>query len=221
MTPEALSSLGLTRLRNSANLLHHAQGVVVSPGLHDLAAFYVIYGDARNLHRVAARRNAHKLPLVPAACPPACDHLIPLGYQVLDGHLDFGEGVTVDLDELLGTLHAATDALRASGVVDDQVGGHYLIYEVHIPFVIDLIHKASGQGLLLFRRHARARLVRAIEGLGEQERVVTTFYYEGLTLREIGRVLDLTEGRISQMLHSALVRLRQNLAEESRLSERT
>jgi RNA polymerase sigma factor FliA len=68
----------------------------------------------------------------------------------------------------------------------------------------------------------RARLVRAIEGLGEQERVVTTFYYyQGLTLGEIGRVLDLTEGRISQMLHSALVRLRQNLAEESRLSERT
>ena len=52
----------------------------------------------------------------------------------------------------------------------------------------------------------RARLVRAIESLGEQERVVTTFYYyEGLTLREIGRVLDLTEGRISQILHSALV----------------
>jgi RNA polymerase sigma factor for flagellar operon FliA len=68
----------------------------------------------------------------------------------------------------------------------------------------------------------RARLVRAIEGLGEQERVATTvYYYEGLTLREIGRVLDLTEGRISQILHSALVRLRQNPAEESRLSERT
>jgi DNA-directed RNA polymerase specialized sigma24 family protein len=159
---------------------------------------------------------------VPAAGPPARDHLIPLGYQVLDGHLDFGEGVTEHLDELLGTLHAATDALRASGVVDDQVGGHYHIYEVHIPFVIDLIHKASGQGLVLFRRHARTRLVRAIEGHGEQERVVTTFYYyEGLTLREIGRVLDLSEGRISQILHSALVRLRQNLAEESRLSERT
>jgi hypothetical protein len=86
MTPEALSSLGLTRLRNSANLLHYVQGVVVSPGLHHLTTFY---------------------------------------------------------------------------------------------------------------------------------------YYEGLTLREIGRVLDLTEGRILQILHSALVRLRQNLAEESRLSERT
>ncbi len=68
----------------------------------------------------------------------------------------------------------------------------------------------------------RARLVRAIESLGEQQRVVTTFYYyEGLTLKEIGRVLHLTEGRISQILHSALVRLRQSLAEESRLSERT
>jgi RNA polymerase sigma factor for flagellar operon FliA len=67
----------------------------------------------------------------------------------------------------------------------------------------------------------RARLVSAIEELGEQERVVITFYYyEGLTLREIGRVLDLTEGRISQILHSALVRLRQNLAQETRLSER-
>src|SRR5215213_1273763 len=154
MTPEGLCSLGLTRLRYSANLLHHAQGVVVSPGLHHLAPFYAIYGDARNLNRFAARRDAHKLPLVRATCPPARDHLIPLGYQVLDAHLDVGEGVRVDLHELLGTLHATTHALRTSGVVDDQVGGHYLIYEVHIPLVIDLIHIASGQGLILLRRHA-------------------------------------------------------------------
>ncbi|MGH3146689.1 MAG: sigma-70 family RNA polymerase sigma factor, partial [Rubrobacter sp.] len=68
----------------------------------------------------------------------------------------------------------------------------------------------------------RARLVRAIEGLSEQERVVTTFYYyEGLTLREIGGALNLTEGRISQVLRKALLRLRQTLSEEARLSERT
>jgi len=58
----------------------------------------------------------------------------------------------------------------------------------------------------------RARLVRAIRGLGEKERVVTTsYYFEGLTLREIGQVLDLTEGRISQILHAALDRLRHSL----------
>jgi RNA polymerase sigma factor for flagellar operon FliA len=66
----------------------------------------------------------------------------------------------------------------------------------------------------------RARLVRAIQGLDEQERVVTTFYYyEGLTLREIGRALNLTEGRISQILHRALMRLRHSLSEDSQLSE--
>ena len=80
----------------------------------------------------------------------------------------------------------------------------------------DLIgdHSATDPASAAEMAEVRARLVRAIEGLSEQERVVTTFYYyEGLTLKEIGRVLDLTEGRISQILHSALVRLRQHLAE--------
>jgi len=88
----------------------------------------------------------------------------------------------------------------------------------------DLIgdHAATDPASAAEVAEVRTRLVRAIEGLGEQERVVTTFYYyEGLTLKEIGRVLHLTEGRISQILHSALERLRQSLAEESRLSERT
>ena len=88
----------------------------------------------------------------------------------------------------------------------------------------DLIgdHAATDPASAAEVAEVRARLVRAIESLGEQQRVVTTFYYyEGLTLKEIGRVLHLTEGRISQILHSALVRLRQSLAEESRLSERT
>ncbi|CAN5763336.1 MAG: FliA/WhiG family RNA polymerase sigma factor [Rubrobacter sp.] len=88
----------------------------------------------------------------------------------------------------------------------------------------DLIgdHAATDPASAAEVAEVRTRLERAIEGLGEQQRVVTTFYYyEGLTLKEIGRVLHLTEGRISQILHSALERLRQSLAEESRLSERT
>jgi RNA polymerase sigma factor for flagellar operon FliA len=67
----------------------------------------------------------------------------------------------------------------------------------------------------------RARLVRAIGGLNEQERVATTYYYyEGLTLREIGGALNLTEDRISQLLHRALLRLRQAVAEDACLSVR-
>jgi RNA polymerase sigma factor for flagellar operon FliA len=68
----------------------------------------------------------------------------------------------------------------------------------------------------------RARLVEAIKTLGEQERVLTTFYfYEGLTLREIGGALDLTEGRISQILHRALAKLRKTLSESPQFSGRT
>ena len=58
----------------------------------------------------------------------------------------------------------------------------------------------------------RARIVQAIRTLGEKERVVTTFYYyDGLTLKEIGGAMNLTEGRISQILHRALAKLREAL----------
>ena len=87
----------------------------------------------------------------------------------------------------------------------------------------DLIgdHAATDPASAVEVAEVRARLVRAIGCLGEKERVVTTFYYfEGLTLREIGRVLGLTEGRISQILHAALARLRHSLDEEGLLPRR-
>ncbi len=37
--------------------------------------------------------------------------------------------------------------------------------------------------------------------------VITFYFYEGLTLREIGGALNVTEGRISQILHRALAKL--------------
>ena len=84
----------------------------------------------------------------------------------------------------------------------------------------DLIgdHAATDPASAVEVAEVRARLVSAIGCLGEKERAVTTFYYfEGLTLREIGRVLGLTEGRISQILHAALARLRSSLEEEGML----
>ncbi len=58
----------------------------------------------------------------------------------------------------------------------------------------------------------RAHLIDAIGGLEEQERLVATFYfYDGLTLKEIGKAMDLTGGRISQLLKRALGKLRERL----------
>jgi RNA polymerase sigma factor FliA len=60
----------------------------------------------------------------------------------------------------------------------------------------------------------RAQLIGAIEQLEERERLVATFYfYEGLTLKEIGKALELTEGRVSQILRRALTKLEGHLEE--------
>jgi RNA polymerase sigma factor for flagellar operon FliA len=70
------------------------------------------------------------------------------------------------------------------------------------------------------RADLRTQLVEAIGDLGEQERLVATFYfYEGLTLREIGKALNLTEGRISQILHRALSELRGRTSDVFLVSE--
>ncbi|TQL04550.1 FliA/WhiG family RNA polymerase sigma factor [Cellulomonas sp. SLBN-39] len=60
-------------------------------------------------------------------------------------------------------------------------------------------------------------LARAIECLGERERlVVVLYYYESMTLAEIGRVLGVTESRISQIHTAAMIRLRTRLVEAER-----
>jgi RNA polymerase sigma factor FliA len=59
-------------------------------------------------------------------------------------------------------------------------------------------------------------LARAIDQLPEREKIVVTlYYYEGLTLAEIGRVLGVTESRICQMHTKAVLQLRAKLAEVS------
>ncbi len=55
-------------------------------------------------------------------------------------------------------------------------------------------------------------LGKAIEGLSEKERmVVTLYYYEDLTMKEVGSVLDITESRISQIHSSAMQKLKRKL----------
>jgi RNA polymerase sigma factor for flagellar operon FliA len=55
----------------------------------------------------------------------------------------------------------------------------------------------------------RRLLARAIEDLPERERMVLTlYYYEELTMREVGATLGVVESRVSQLHSSAMARLR-------------
>jgi len=64
------------------------------------------------------------------------------------------------------------------------------------------------------RAEFQAELVKAIAGLPERERLVMSLYYEReLNLKEIGKVLDVSESRVCQIHGQALVRLRSRLGD--------
>ncbi len=64
-------------------------------------------------------------------------------------------------------------------------------------------------------RELRDILAQAITELPEKEKlVVSLYYYEGLTMREIGEILGYTESRISQLHSKAIARLRAKIREQ-------
>jgi RNA polymerase sigma factor FliA len=68
---------------------------------------------------------------------------------------------------------------------------------------------------LLERSELERILALEIEGIPEMERTVLSLYYkEELTLREIAQVVNLHESRISQLKTQAILRLRSRLSEQ-------
>ena len=66
-------------------------------------------------------------------------------------------------------------------------------------------------------QQTRRILAACIAALPERERIVLTlYYYEGLTLAEIGSVLSVTESRVSQIHTKAVIHLRARLAATDR-----
>jgi RNA polymerase sigma factor for flagellar operon FliA len=55
-------------------------------------------------------------------------------------------------------------------------------------------------------------LAKALENMNEKDRtVLSLYYYEGLTLKEIGKVLEVSESRVCQLHSRAIVHLRKEL----------
>ncbi len=83
----------------------------------------------------------------------------------------------------------------------------------------DLLHYLPDTGenlpsLLLERAELERLLASSIEQIPEIEQTVLSLYYhEELTLREIAQIVNLHESRISQLKSQAMVRLRSQLAQ--------
>jgi RNA polymerase sigma factor for flagellar operon FliA len=75
--------------------------------------------------------------------------------------------------------------------------------------------KAGDPLKILAASELKERLAAAILALPERERlVIALYYYENLTLREIGEVLTVTESRVSQLHTQAVLRLRSRMSDE-------
>ncbi|MGO1050062.1 FliA/WhiG family RNA polymerase sigma factor [Crossiella sp. CA198] len=76
--------------------------------------------------------------------------------------------------------------------------------------------RAEDPVAALVDQDGRRQLADAIAQLSERDRVVVTLYYfENLTLAEIGRVLGVTESRVCQLHTRAVLRLRTKMAEQA------
>ena len=124
--------------------------------------------------------------------------------------LKLGIGVE-DLEDSLMEISrsslAALDELWTVSAGGDQVA------------LIDTIEDTQGPEpqSALAQHEMREALGEAIARLPEREKlVVTLYYYEELTLREIGEVLGVTESRVSQLHTKAILRLKARLGGQAR-----
>jgi RNA polymerase sigma factor for flagellar operon FliA len=131
-----------------------------------------------------------------------------LGRAPTDEEISQKVGISVDeleesLTDIARSSIAALDELWSVSGEGDQVS---LLDTLEDP---DSVRPADA----LDETELREILGDAISRLPEREKlVVTLYYYEELTLREIGEVLGVTESRISQLHTKAILRLKARLA---------
>jgi RNA polymerase sigma factor for flagellar operon FliA len=101
----------------------------------------------------------------------------------------------VALDEMLGG-ERGSDSMTLGDTIADSRDGPVAAYEVE---------------------EMRQILAQAINDMPEREKIVLTlYYYEGLTLAEIGEVLGVTESRVCQIHTKSVIHLRAKIAASER-----
>jgi RNA polymerase sigma factor FliA len=148
---------------------------------------------ARELERVNTKLEA-RLHRAPTDEEMAVELSIPVK-ELQDALLKIANSTTVALDELWPMPDATGDRVSLLDTLADD--------------------GAEDPQALVERSGFRDRVADAIVALPEREKVVIAlYYYENLTLKEIGEILGVTESRISQLHTKAVLRLRSKLVGE-------
>ncbi len=123
--------------------------------------------------------------------------------------IELAAGLGVELQEYYRMIDDVSSAALLS--LDEVNGG--MDDDKPVPLLDTLrAHDQPSALADLERQEMRDMLADSLGALTEQERlVVALYYYEELTLREIGQVLELSESRVSQLHTKAVLSLRAKL----------
>ena len=130
-----------------------------------------------------------------------------LGRQVTDREVAGELGVSEDdfndtMLKISGTSVLSLNDVWYTGDENDKVS---IVESIESPV-------ALNPDAIVERDAIKRVIVEALSELPDKEKkVLVLYYYEDLTLKEIGKVLDVTESRVSQLHTKAILRLRSRL----------
>ena len=128
-----------------------------------------------------------------------------LGRDPSDEELAESLGLTPEEFGNLSRLAGATGRVSLDAGGTDGEGGSLL----ESAALAD--RKAASPAAALHRQELRERLVRGLER--QQRQVLILYYYEEMTMQEVGAALGLTTSRVSQVHGAAVAELRRQLAD--------
>lgn len=150
-----------------------------------------VRAKARSVEKAYAKLEASLL-----RAPTDAEVAKEMGISESDLHAIFNQisfvGI-VALDEVLSPGSERSESATLGETIPDKGAGPVAAFEVE---------------------EMKQLLASAINRLGDREKIVLTlYYYEGLTLAEIGQVLGVTESRVCQIHTKAVFQLRTRMAE--------
>jgi RNA polymerase sigma factor for flagellar operon FliA len=142
--------------------------------------------------------------------------LLERTYQRLEGELGRAateEEVAAALGLDLAGLHALLGEIECSGVLRlEDLGVEPEMQSTDVEDVLEGKAVDPAQAVL-----SRERVQMVGDAIGrlpaKEKQVIGLYYHEGITMREVGAVMSLTESRVSQLHSQALLRLRGFLRE--------
>lgn len=133
----------------------------------------------------------------------------------------FGRPATVrELADALGIAEQEVEELfvrmgRTNVFSLDDVVGMGLEGDDHIRFVEMIVDEDANPGGEIEGKELRRIMAHGVDRLPDRERlVIALYYFEGLTFKEIGKVLGVSESRVYQLHTQAMGRLRSFLREQ-------